>query len=307
MLYLLINKEKQAPWQTEYENAYIRELRAIKYPFKIIRESRIDLDNTDFLWVMHFKDLESDYVKNTNALVISQVNGTSANPWIYQVNSDVEKKQMTEVISIALTFNDRVDSAFKKHFNTYSLPTGFPVEVPKLTKIEKKNKIVIGGRISPDKQFYLSAYLLKDLLKEYEIVFCMGKGEQKWLDFYEQKKFEKMGYKFKICTRNQWLNQLNESRFMFTCSLGDVMSVATVEAIKLGCYPLVPDFKEGLPAHDSYINKTYPPFSKSSIEYMVRNYKEVFSNFSYDESLFDPRICAYKLIIGLKKYENDCM
>lgn len=308
MLYLLVNKEKQAAWQQPYEALYARELKKLNYEFRMITDIEYakKLCSHDFLWVMHYKDLNK--VKGTKATVISQVNGTSANPYVFQVKPNEEKIQMEEIINIAIVFNTRNRIAMQKLYpNNFYIEAGFPIEVDKrLLEVPKVEKtIVVPGRISPDKQFYLETYLLSPLLKEgYDITFCVPEQNKKdiWADFYHLENFTRQGFKIEFKNRNDYLRKVASSEFVFSASLGDICSVATAEAIMLGCYPVVPMFNEGLPTYDHYIGIGYTPFNVDGVLNMFHKKPDMLKiNMSY----FNAETCAKKLVERLEAYKNE--
>lgn len=313
MLYLYTNEDKQAAWQEPFEALYIRELTKLKFPFEVIAKDTPGirlLTPHDFVWIMHYKDLKvAETLKRaTGCRIISMCNGTAANPYIYQINQYEEHHQMTAIIDIALVFNARQAHSMKWTYpEPYYIETGFPVEVPKLRKKKKAKTIVVPGRISPDRQFYLSTYLLAPLLSEgYEITFAVPEGEfeksQQWLDLYHIENFTRRGFKLEFYKRDEFHRKLAESEFIFLASLGDICSVSLAEGLMLGCYPVVPMFGDGLPTYDEVVSLGYEPFSRKGVKNII--YGKESNPFVWDKKLYSPRECAKKLIKGLKEYDT---
>lgn len=299
MLYLVINDKKQANWQTKYEANYIEMLKLKNYPFTLVNSNRLsDLSNEarpdDFIWIMHYQDLLNQDLKDTKAKVIFRISGTATHPYCYQVNLAEERYLINDVIDINLSFNSRLSDYMQKFYpNAFFANTGYPLTDCK-TKIirvdsQRKNRIVIGGRLSPDKQPMLAMNMLQDIAKNYEIVFCYpnnGGKDDYWLQQYGGKeRYEALGFKFEQHSQESWIEILKDSKFCFTCSLGDIVSVSIVEACENDCYPIVPRIKSGLPLYDSYLDNAYLPFDKIEALSLIH-----FADKYFDEMRFD---CTY--------------
>jgi len=301
MLYLLKNDDKQAPWQIQYENLFERELSTCGASHATIRIDNVrTLNKEDIVWVMHYKDLHTPEVKETPARVMSHANATTANPYIYQLGMDEEAEEMKDIVDIVLTFSKRQTEAMKTLYpDKQYIDVGFPIEVPELNLPKIAKTVLVPGRISPDKQFYMTAFLLTPLIKKgYEVTFCVQMNEKNkyWLDYYDKKKFERLGFKFLFCDRGTYLAQAAISQYVFSASLGDVMQVSLAEACMSGCYPVIPAFREGLPCYDEYISNGYEPFSQKEI---IRIF-ESRPHLSFEAWHFAPVTCTNRLLKGLK-------
>lgn len=298
MLYRLTNLKKQSVWQTEYERLYDREFDGkIK---NITKEQVSSLTDKDVLWVMHYEDQLLPEVIQCPALVIAQSNGTCSNPYCYQVDGAKEVEALYSSIDITLCFNTKMKKIMEKDFPDCQFEAiGFPVEVLEKYRHQiKERKIVIAGRISPDKQFYLATYLLKPFLQDYKIVFCTTPGQEKWIDLYGRNNFGE--FEIKQCTHDEFLQELATAEFYFTCSLGDTGSVSLTEALLCGCYPVVPRFRKGEhPVYSSYVSRGYEPFSANSVKYLINNKPKV----DWDYSWSHPTACANRLRQALDIYD----
>jgi hypothetical protein len=298
-IYFLTNTLKQAPWQNEYETIYLNKLLEKNVRVKQVGLLEITtLKPTDVLWVMHYLDFLTQEVRACKALKVAQVNGTAANPYCYQVNEKAEREAIENVLDINFVFNERQRLVMEKVFpKAKFLAVGFPVTVPNDIKPAKlrKPKIIIAGRISPDKQFYLATYLLKDLANYYQIIFAYPSAkEEKWLELYHTERFT--NFVIKQYDRINYLKELSDAEFYFSCSLGDISSVSLVESLLLGCYPIIPKFREGLPTYDEYVSVGYEPFSKVEVEKLIRT-KPKFT-WQYNDS--DSELCTQRVIKGLE-------
>lgn len=290
MLYRLVNPKKQSAWQLEYERLYDRE-----FENKIININKDEISKLtakDALWIMHYEDQLLPEVKNTKAFVMAQANGTASNPYCYQVDEQAEREAINESLDAVLTFNNEQALAmFDWEHTPKYYAIGFPVEVPEKYKdYPKQNKIVVAGRISPDKQFYLATYLLWDLAKQFEIVFCMPKGQEKWADIYKLDRF-KDRFKFKVLEHNEFLEELATASHYFSCSLGDTGSVSLTEALLCGCYPIIPRFNTLQPVYDDYVSIGYSPFCKDEVEYLIKEQPPFTWHYDWSE----PKICTARL------------
>lgn len=301
MLYLLKNDDKQAPWQIEYENLFERELSACGVVHATIRLDNIrTLNSQDIVWVMHYKDLHSPEVLATPARVMSHANATTANPFIPQLGLDEEADEMANIIDIVLTFSKRQTETMRKLYpDKQYIDVGFPIEVPEMNCTKTSKTVIVPGRISPDKQFYMTAYLLEPLIKlGYNITFCMQMTDKNkfWLDYYDKKKFNRLGFKFLYCDRKTFLAEAAISQYVFTASLGDVMMVSLAEACMLKCYPVIPAFNDGLPCYDEYISNGYEPFSRKEILRIFESRPYL----TFESWHFAPVTCTNRLLKGLK-------
>ncbi len=303
MLYFLKNEKKQSAWQPMFEEVLEKWLRIYSYSYADIDLASLGgLSEKDYVMVMHFSDFLKPEVINTKAKVIGKVNGTSANPFIYQVDPLEEAEQFMKAIDILWVDGPRVAEAIQKKFAFLGdeMPeiwtVGFPVELPELdySKELKSKSIIVPGRISPDKQFYLSAFLLLPYVEQgYKVTFAMPHTSDnvRWLEFYGEKKFKDLGFDFKFFSRDEFLLEASQTEFVFMSSLGDVWAISLIEALMLGCYPLIPRFGKGLPAYDSYLTVGYEPYSKNSLDKLI----EEKPRFSFDVSAYDPAIVISRL------------
>lgn len=293
MLYLLLNDKKQAFWQIRYEQTYCSLLDKIGYPYKILHGHNKELPvlhGEDFLWVMHYEDLDSPYVRSTAAKTIFRISGTSAHPYCYQVDSELEKEQL-ERITFNLSPHPRASSLIQKFApKARIVDTGYPIYVPETMLREKIPKtIVVGGRLSPDKQFMLSCWLLQPYVDEgYTVTFCYpdnGGKDTTWINIYGgSERYLNRGFLFKKHSNEEWLNTLAESEFFFTASLGDTICCSCVEAVTLGCYPLTPKIGSEIPLYDTYLDQGYEPFSSSDLRRLIEQKPKL----TVDRSWIDP-------------------
>lgn len=294
MLYRLVNSKKQSAWQVEYERLYDREFDG---KIKNITKDEIGLLTAkDALWIMHYEDQLLPEVVKCPAFKFAQANGTASNPYCYQVDKDAELSAIRNSLSCVLVFNPRMQKLMQETYSDgYFEAVGFPVEVDDKYKGKiKERKIVVAGRISPDKQFYLATFLLERFAKDYKIVFCLTPGQEKWLDMYHPDWFPWI--EFKQCDHDQFLLELATAEFYFTCSLGDTGSVSLTEALLCGCYPVIPRFK-GHPVYSAYVSQGYEPFSVNSVKYLINRKPKC--NWDYQWS--HPTACANRLKAVLDK------
>lgn len=312
MLYFLKNEKKQSAWQPMFESIIEGWLKYYNYNFlDTTLEGLKDLKEDDYVMVMHFSDFLKPEVLETKAKVIGKVNGTSANPFVYQVNPDEEAEQFKSAIDILWVDGPRVADAVAKKFVFLGedMPeiwtVGFPVEIPSDIKIEAyktsriEKSIIVPGRISPDKQFYLSAFMLMPYLEQgYKVTFAVTPTEdnRKWLEFYGEKKFTDLGFEFKFMDRDEFLLEAAQHEYVFMTSLGDVWAISLIEALLLGCYPLIPRFGKGLPAYDSYLTVGYEPYSLSSLDKLIKEKPR----FTFDKSAYDPALVVSRLVSYLQ-------
>lgn len=300
MLFILESPKKQANWQPIYEQTYKRELDKLDVQYIVLDKRQPFtlnwLSSRDYLWVMHYEDLLMPEVKDTDAQVIFRMSGTATHPYCYQVNMEDEEYAINHVIDINLTFDPRMNEYVQSYFPTkVFIPTGYPIHVPEINVTRIPKRIVVGGRLSPDKQFMLTTYLLKDLLKDdYQVIFCYPNNKKKddfWLEQYGGKaRYERQGFQFMELDQAGWLNMVASAEFFFTASLGDTGCVSCVQACSVGTYPVVPKFRHGLPVYDTYVSQGYTPFCKSEVEQLIYTKPEL----TVDRTWFDPGLWAQR-------------
>lgn len=279
MLYLLTNSTKQAPWQPRYERTYLRLLVEHSIPHRVV--STLDdvpyLTDNDHLWVMHYKDLLSLDAR-TAERTIYRISGTSVHPYCYQVD-EKQEQLVFDTVGFNLSFHPRMTELLRRFYPSARFyDTGYPIDVPVFAvPVERKPKtIVVGGRLSPDKQFMLSAFLLQPYVDAgWTVTFCYPDNGGKDTVWMERQggfaRYERRGFNFQRMSNSDWLRTLAASEFYFTASLGDTACCSCVEAVKMGAYPLVPRIGQGLPAYDTYLNVGYEPFSASSLDQLIRD------------------------------------
>lgn len=303
MLYLLAGETEQAPWQAHYLQTYKKILRAEQLPFVTLthadKRSLSYLQPNDILWIQHYADLEDTSVLTCRAKRMYRMSGTATHPYCYQVDMIREHKQLLNVIDINLSFHPRMSSYVRRFYPSITLwDTGYPVDVPSLPRKDLTKTILVGGRLSPDKNFMLSAYLLEPYLDGYNVVFCYPNSKGKdaaWLEHYGGKsRYERLGFKFEQLTRDGWLKRLQSAEFYFTASLGDTACSSCIEAVSIGVYPLVPRINDGLPCYDTYLNVGYEPFSQESLATLIKTKPAVcVDNTWFSPTLFGKRLKEY--------------
>jgi hypothetical protein len=306
MLWLVINGRKQAPWQQRYEQTYRRLLLERGIPFTVTTVEGLGKEGPgDFLWVMHYQDLNHPAVAQSPARTIFRMSGTSVHPFCYQVDVQDELRQLTEVVDFNLSFHPRMTALVAPHMpGARFVDTGYPIEVPAVTDQGPRvpKTIVVGGRLSPDKQFMLSAFLLQPYVDQgFTVTFCYPDSGGKDSDWMRMQggfeRWTRRGFRFEHLNNQGWLRKLAESEFYFTASLGDTACCSCVEAVTLGAYPLVPKIKDGLPAYDVYIDQGYEPFSQSSLDQLIRTKPPVkVDDTWFNPDLFMDRLCAEVLL-----------
>lgn len=292
--YFLQNEKRQSAWAGEYDRLIKREFDNKKVDWEDIELNDLsNLTADDYVFILHYLDLDKEEVKNCKAKRLTQINGTSANPFIYQVDYKTEQKQILESVDYLLALNARLSEGYNRVFfselqeaHVGILAVGFPSEVPEayqsetfreegdkrkvmcVHRPERKKQIVVGGRISPDKQFYLAVYLLRSALEmlewnDYKIIFAYNsEKDDEWADYYGKDKFERENVEFRPNTsREEFLDLLNESQYYFTCSLGDTGSITAQEAIMCGTYPLIPHIHRLIPTYSNFVDINYEAFS----------------------------------------------
>lgn len=284
MLYLVTNKPQQV-WQDHYLRTYESELKSRNVPYKLVPASDIQsvkLKATDLVWIMSYKDIRevSKHCRLYGAVTLFRLSGTAMHPWSYQVDVDDEIKDFKD-IDYMLVPTESTAKAVKPITVNKVLVTGYPMRLYDADSIklkplvERKNRIVIGGRLSPDKQPLLAMHLLTRQLQKGmvdEVVFCYPSNKElKWLEAYGgAKRWERLGFQFKQMTHREWIAFAADSRFYFTASLGDTVCYSLFEAVSLGCLPLVPNTSEAtlLPVMHEVVSSpmfTYPAFSERGV------------------------------------------
>ena len=318
MLYLVTNKPQQV-WQDHYLMTYESGLKARNVPYKVVPASDIEnvpLKDTDLVWIMSYKDIRnvSSYSRRFGAKTLFRLSGTAMHPWSYQVDVDDEVEDFKD-IDYMLVPTKSTAEAVKPITVNKVLVTGYPMRLYDADGIElkphikRKNRIVIGGRLSPDKQPMLAMHLLTKQLKRGvvdEVVFCYpSEKELKWLDAYGgAKRWERLGFQFKQMNHAEWIAFAADSRFYFTASLGDTVCYSLFEAMSLGCLPIVPDTSEAtlLPVmHEVVSSKlfTYPAFSERGVSDTLAYLQR-----SVESDTFRNSSPALKRILNPKGYLN---
>jgi hypothetical protein len=292
MLYALQTTHREVEWHFDY--AMYTTLVGAKW---IMIDQLHLLNEHDVLWIQHYADIDT-VISYPNRMfkIMAQCNGTKANPYCHQIKMDQEYDQLYN-IDYNLVFNDTMVDLMEEHYPVLAdfYATGFPIFLEKIKEPKKvKDTIVFGGRISPDKQFYLSTFLLEPLLETHRITVCINNSQENdtWLDYYEQKRFEQMGFIFKKCTATQFLNILEQSEFYFSASLGDISSVSLTQALYSGCIPIVPKFDHEFPQYSSYVSFGYEPFSRTDVVKLIR---EPPTEWSYDDTWFSMSTCVARM------------
>ena len=288
MLYILKSDyPEQANWHNDFSIGLVESLLKVGYP-DILKGTEAyippQITENDYLFVTHYADLDSLAVRNTKAKVIFHHHGSAVSPYMHYVDRKAEIEQVMNVIDI----NTFCLPTQAKHIITkYNLPKdkcatiGFPLDFSKYEKYKKpkKKKIVVGGHIGPERQCYLATYLLKDLIPEYEVVFSIVEKPNcvtgKWSSFYDLQRFIDMGFRFVLHPDQEgFYQELSDASHVFTCSLGDVISISIVEGYLCGCYPVVPWIENYWPMFSDYISTGYDSFCKQSVEEHVRRKDE---------------------------------
>lgn len=239
-----------------------------------------ELNRGDAVVVTYYKDLLLPEIVNARCKVVFHHQGSGACPYMEFIDREAEVAQLAQVnlhtFSLPteeLLVKERYNL---KHTVTIGFPLNFDDYIPYQGK-EKQNKIVINGHITPGKQFYLATYLLKDLLKEYEIVFSVIEREKgvsgKWSSFYHLKSFEDMGFKFvfNFPTQHGFYELLSTASHVFSCSLADTISLGIAEGLLCGCYAVVPAITRYWPNISDYVWPGYVPFDKTSVFNYIEN------------------------------------
>lgn len=278
MFYILPPENKGANWVDDVRDNLIKGMEELGVKTMVVSKLPSFLKESDWVFVLGHEEFEREDVVRTKAKVIGHAHGTSVNPYAYNVNRLREKFHFSKVLDL-VTFSSELDEQIvKSKYGSLIKDTaviGLPIDLEKFPdSSEKDKKIVVGGRISPDKQFYLASFLLQDLVHEYEIVFSILDKHSKWRDWYDIKRFEDMGFVIRENpTSERFYNELQNAEVYFTASLGDTIGLGALEAHMVGCRVIVPDIRDGFPTWRAYVSEGYEPFSKSSVESFIRSGK----------------------------------
>lgn len=289
MIYIFSNKPQQI-WQNDYLQTYIEFLPQIA-PVTVLDANQESFNRlkdvcteSDFVWITHYKDIGAYAWGDLKAKTIFRISGTSLHPWCYQVDVTQEAVDFS-VIDYMLSPHPYVTDLVKPITVNKVITTGYPMihpriryDLPNTPWKHRDDRVVIGGRLSPDKQPMLAMWLLQDIAKGKDVVFCYGDNKElDWLESYGGvHRWEQLGFKFQQCNHLEFLEVLAQSKYYFSCSLGDTMCYSAFEAISLGCYAILPDtYGKGtrLPHIGAMINKVgiYSAFDKSSVEHVFNN------------------------------------
>ena len=298
MIYIFSNKPQQV-WQNDYLQTYLEFLPQIA-PVELVKadtKGYVYIKNKateeDLIWITHYADIGAYRWDVVSGRTIFRISGTSAHPWCYQVDPTLEYRDFL-AIDFMLSPHPNVTKLIEERYKDNPdklakiITTGYPMVNPKiryqnmlmfndkdvyeLAWSERKDRIVIGGRLSPDKQPMLAFWLLQDIVKQVEVVFCYAHDKElDWFEYYGgRSRWEALGFKFQKLDHNEFLAFLSESKYYFSCSLGDTMCYSAFEAISLGCYAMLPDTMKhgtGLPHISCMTNAyTYRAFDKVSVE-----------------------------------------
>jgi len=297
VLNLLLDSKNHNPWSRQFEDNLMDGFKMLNYPYKTISIDCLykkSFTSKDWLFIMNYEDLEVVKELGIEAKLIMHSHGTSYNPYAYNVGT-YEREQLKQV-DLVTTLSMSHQLLLKDKTNRAEY-IGFPLQLEILwncyNKLHKEKKIVIGGRISPDKQFYLATYLLQPLLNKYKIVFSISANDSReWVNFYDLTRFEELGFIFHYNTQEEFYQELGNAKFFFTCSLGDTICLSLVEAQACGCYLLYPNITNGYPVWRDYLSGGYEPFSQESIFKFIKE----MPNYEVDYSLFDSKQVCERLI-----------
>ena len=270
MLYILLNRKKQAPWQIDYERLY-QEYLTVPYQVLEDRSNLAELNEKDYLWIQHFSDIDTLEVRACKARKMAQVNGTAVNPYIGAVDKQQEEIEYNEILDIGLVFDKEMAQAMKEVYPKVDFwAVGFPIPEISLPKVEKRKQICIAGRLDAFKNVNINLWLTNELRSRgYQVIFCFpdkDSQEQK-LDFYKPEKFPNV--EFRRCNQQEWYQIANESEFYLLTSFDDTSSVSLWEAYYLGCYILVPDIADGIVRYPDYVTTKFHAFDRETLEYLI--------------------------------------
>lgn len=264
--FLFYSGDSHIHWANEFKALYFQELLVLGYNVQVIESIE---GKSGYLIIGH----HSEYHRykhekyNPNVRIVMQSNGTSVNPFIFQVNEQEEYETLLTT-HYTLTASDEHTKLLKDNFGVDNVYTvGMPVRNPNLKhSVKHKGQYVIAGRLTPDKCVYESIRIamLQDGFKK--VVVCYPPSQSQWVQYYPKRMF----IEYRECDNNLLIQALSESEGLVIYSLGDVMSVVTVEAIYCGCKIIARD------------NSPFKiPFYEKNINTM---------------SMFDPKKCAERLI-----------
>jgi hypothetical protein len=286
MIYFLVTKDVMPNWYYGFCKEIFKGLSDI-YSVKQVTDVKLveNLTSSDTVFVTCYKDLK--YL-NTGARVIYYHQGSGANPYMDCIDVAQETEDL-EKVHLHLFSLPTCEKLVKEKYNLVQTATiGFPLALYKYKKykaVKKKKKIVVSGHITPGKNFYTCTYLLKDLVKEYEVWFSVIEWKEgatgMWTDFYNLDSFRDMGFNFRIITEspsevNHQAGQevfyefLSDASHIFSASLADTIALPIIEGYLCGCYPVTPDIRDFWPQFTDYIGVGYEPFSKRDVERMIR-------------------------------------
>ena len=291
MLYILLNRKKQAPWQNDYERIYQK---LLTIPYKVLNDrSELDkLGKDDYLWIQHFSDIDAPETRACKARKIAQVNGTAINPYIGAVDKEQEKIEYNEILDIALVFDGVIARAMKKVYPRVDFwSVGFPI--PEINNVgEKKKQICVSGRLDIYKNVNLNIWLTENLRRKgCKVIFCYPDKDvqEELVKIYKPEKFDNL--EFRRCKKKEWLEVAKESEFYLLTSLDDVCSVSMWEAYYSGCYLLVPNIDNGIIRYPDYVSCRFNAFDRTALEYLVENKLPQKVNTKY----IQPRECVKRL------------
>ena len=295
MNFNFILAESNVPWVNEYKALYFRELTKLGHTCNSIQyESLSDLNGDNWVIFGHWKEYQNSLRYKKSYRSIMQSNGTSANPFIYQVDPNQELIDLSSV-DVNLTAHPSHTKAIADKFRVSNVYTaGFPVEIPTLPIRKKKNTFVIAGRLSPDKNIYLAVFALLKYCKYEKITICYQHYTSSELKNYPIESWKDLNIEFKQCDRLEYLNILAESEYYVNFSLGDTSSVSAIESFLCGCYPLLMDFGSEImiPYYSKFIDYPIPINAIAAIKWITEMKPE--QNIKAD--LFNPLICAQTLV-----------
>lgn len=298
MIYIFSNDPQQV-WQEDYLQTYaeflpqIMPVQIVKADTKGFNEIHKLCQPGDYVWITHYADIARYDWSKIKAETIFRISGTSAHPWCYQVDNNQELSDF-KIVDYMLSPHPNVTRLLEDKFYKDTpdrlaklITTGYPMVNPKvryeehlkknnaynLMPSQRKNRLIVGGRLSPDKQPMLAFWLLQDIAKKCDVVFCYANDKElEWLEQYGGRtRWERLGYQFEKLEHEDFLTMLATSRYYFSCSLGDTMCYSAFEAISLDCYTILPDTMKhgtGLP-HISCMQSCayiYKAFDKRSVD-----------------------------------------
>ena len=260
------------------------------------------LPASDHVFVLDYRDLDEPLLRACRAQLVMHANGTSACISTWNMDPVTERDQLSSIIDVTTVSLPSQGPLMQRVFPTMRpfLTIGFPLDFDRYRAWQgvskQPNKIVVGGRITPDKQFLLGAFLLSRLSGEWNITFAVNDPDGSWTRLYDLPRFQRLGYRFVPCaTSEAFYAELADASVFFTASLGDTSSLNIVEAALLSCYVVAPDIRDDFPLWMDYLSNGYEPFSRSSVEVMLRERPAQ----TVDLSWFDHRLVAERLAHGL--------